>query len=271
VTLRLKSGTELTIQPGQRAGTLRRTGYSGSKHSLPRRQLGDQLAEELRHLDADEPTRRHSRRPPDWRGWPTAPAKRVHICTTRPRCPRTNRMTENPGPGQRDPDELARSAAARLVVGLLDAQANEDSPRSVLTVVAPRSASTPPVRDTRHTVRSTGWWTSGGVTNGSWPPAIRNATRRRRGPCCWMACRWIRRGCIPCRRTTGARSRDRGGSLCASPCRGSETGQLPHCRISTCLLLGVGEDGHIASVFPEHPAAYERPAEPVRGCGRAAS
>jgi len=32
------------------------------------------------------------------------------------------------------------------------------------------------------------------------------------------------------------------------------------------LLLGVGEDGHIASVFPEHPAVYEtRPAVAVRG------
>jgi 6-phosphogluconolactonase len=32
------------------------------------------------------------------------------------------------------------------------------------------------------------------------------------------------------------------------------------------LLLSVGEDGHVASVFPEHPAAYEtRPVTAVRG------
>ena len=32
------------------------------------------------------------------------------------------------------------------------------------------------------------------------------------------------------------------------------------------LLLGVGEDGHVASVFPEHPVTYEaRPVSAVRG------
>jgi 6-phosphogluconolactonase len=39
--------------------------------------------------------------------------------------------------------------------------------------------------------------------------------------------------------------------------------RLPHFDV---LLLGVGEDGHVASVFPEHPAAYEtRPVTAVRG------
>ena len=31
-------------------------------------------------------------------------------------------------------------------------------------------------------------------------------------------------------------------------------------------MLGVGEDGHVASVFPEHPVGYEtRPVSAVRG------
>jgi len=41
------------------------------------------------------------------------------------------------------------------------------------------------------------------------------------------------------------------------------TARLPHFDV---VLLGVGEDGHVASVFPEHPVGYEtRPVSAVRG------
>jgi 6-phosphogluconolactonase len=41
------------------------------------------------------------------------------------------------------------------------------------------------------------------------------------------------------------------------------TATLPHFDV---VLLGIGEDGHVASVFPEHPSAYEtRPVAAVRG------
>jgi 6-phosphogluconolactonase len=41
------------------------------------------------------------------------------------------------------------------------------------------------------------------------------------------------------------------------------TASLPHFDV---LMLGVGEDGHVASVFPEHPVGYEtRPVSAVRG------
>ncbi|MFD0823670.1 6-phosphogluconolactonase, partial [Micromonospora zhanjiangensis] len=41
------------------------------------------------------------------------------------------------------------------------------------------------------------------------------------------------------------------------------TATLPHFDV---LMLGVGEDGHVASIFPEHPVGYEtRPVSAVRG------
>jgi glucose-6-phosphate dehydrogenase assembly protein OpcA len=55
VTLRLGSGEEFTVQRDDGVATLSRTGLPDRMVPLPRRQLGDQLAEELRHLDADQP------------------------------------------------------------------------------------------------------------------------------------------------------------------------------------------------------------------------
>jgi glucose-6-phosphate dehydrogenase assembly protein OpcA len=54
VSLRLRSGDEFVIERDDGQATLRRTGLPDRAMPLPRRQLGDQLAEELRHLDADQ-------------------------------------------------------------------------------------------------------------------------------------------------------------------------------------------------------------------------
>jgi glucose-6-phosphate dehydrogenase assembly protein OpcA len=54
VSLRLQTGDEFVIERADGLATLRRTGLPDRTMPLPRRQLGDQLAEELRHLDPDQ-------------------------------------------------------------------------------------------------------------------------------------------------------------------------------------------------------------------------
>jgi glucose-6-phosphate dehydrogenase assembly protein OpcA len=54
VSLRLSGGEEIGIQRTDGVATLTRTGLPQRVLPLPRRQLGDQLAEELRHLDRDQ-------------------------------------------------------------------------------------------------------------------------------------------------------------------------------------------------------------------------
>lgn len=54
VSLRLAAGDELVLERSDGLASLRRSGLPDRSLPLPRRQLGDQLAEELRHLDADQ-------------------------------------------------------------------------------------------------------------------------------------------------------------------------------------------------------------------------
>jgi glucose-6-phosphate dehydrogenase assembly protein OpcA len=55
VSMRLDDGGELAIEAHNGVATLRRSGLPDRTLPLLRRQLGDQLAEELRRLDADQP------------------------------------------------------------------------------------------------------------------------------------------------------------------------------------------------------------------------
>jgi glucose-6-phosphate dehydrogenase assembly protein OpcA len=79
VALRLASGDELVIQRDDGVATLRRSGMPDRNLPLPRRQLGDQLAEELRHLDADEIYSAALEAVTGHTGLSRRPAARVHI------------------------------------------------------------------------------------------------------------------------------------------------------------------------------------------------
>ena len=169
-----------------------------------------------------------------------------------------------------DADVLAHTAAARLAIRLVDAQAARGSASVVLTgggiaakmYAALREA---PVRDAVDWSHVHFWWgderflplgASGpqrdagargaaGLHPGRPRPGARDAGVRRAGR----------------RRSGGARPT--GTRRCWRRPPGPGTARLPHFDV---VLLGVGEDGHVASVFPEHPAAYEtRPVSAVRG------
>jgi len=168
-----------------------------------------------------------------------------------------------------DAEVLAHAAAARLAVRLLDAQAERGSASVVLTgggiaakmYAALREA---PVRDAVDWSRVHFWWGDERFVPATSPdrnekqarealldfipvdPALVHAMPASDGP----------DGDDP-----EAAAERYAAELAAAARPG--TARLPHFDV---VLLGLGEDGHVASVFPEHPVVYEtRPVSAVRG------
>jgi glucose-6-phosphate dehydrogenase assembly protein OpcA len=79
VAMRLDAGGEVAIVRGDGVATLHRTGLPDQLLPLVRRQLGDQLAEELRRLDADQPYAEALAAATDTAGLSDRPGSRVHI------------------------------------------------------------------------------------------------------------------------------------------------------------------------------------------------
>lgn len=166
-----------------------------------------------------------------------------------------------------DPVVLAQSAAARLVVRLVDAQAERGLASVVLTGgrTAQRiyeAVRDSPARDAVDWQRVQVWWGDERFLPAGDPQ--RNETQARAALLDALPLDPTRVFPMPSADEAPdpeAAAAQYAQTLAASARPGSE--QLPHFDL---LLLGVGEDGHVASVFPGHPAAYEtRPVAGVRG------
>ncbi|MDX6236392.1 MAG: 6-phosphogluconolactonase [Kribbellaceae bacterium] len=168
-----------------------------------------------------------------------------------------------------DPAVLAQVVAARLVVKLIDAQADRGAAGVVLTggriaaavFLAVRDL---PARDAVDWSRVDVWWGDERFLPSGHPE--RNETQAREVLLDVLPLDPSRVHPMP--PSDGPDGADpeaaaaRYADTLATAARPG-TASLPHFDV---LMLGVGEDGHVASVFPEHPVGYEtRPVSAVRG------
>lgn len=178
-------------------------------------------------------------------------------------------MTESSVVVHADERLLAQAAAARLVVRLVDAQAVRGFATIVLTggraaAAVYRAVRDGPARDAVDWSRVDVWWSDERFLPAGDPE--RNETQAREA---LLDAVPLDPGRVhPMPATDGRDGNDpeaaaaRYADELARATRPG-TARLPHLDL---LLLGVGEDGHVASIFPEHPAAYEtRPVVAVRG------
>jgi 6-phosphogluconolactonase len=168
-----------------------------------------------------------------------------------------------------DPDLLAQAVAARLIVRIIDAQAERGHAGIVLTggriaTAIYRAVRDLPARDAVDWSRVEVWWGDERFLPSGHPE--RNETQAREALLDLLPLDPARVHPMP--PSDGADDADpevaaaRYAEALTAAARPG-TAPLPHFDV---LMLGVGEDGHVASVFPEHPAAYEpRPVSAVRG------
>jgi 6-phosphogluconolactonase len=168
-----------------------------------------------------------------------------------------------------DAEVLAQAVAARLIVKIIDAQADRGWASIVLTggrvaAAVHRAVVALPARDAVDWSHVDVWWGDERFLPAG--HADRNETQAREALLGVLPLDPARIHVMP--PSDGPDGDDPeaaaaryAGELAAAARPG--TAVLPHFDV---LMLGVGEDGHVASVFPEHPVAYEtRPVSAVRG------
>ncbi len=168
-----------------------------------------------------------------------------------------------------DPQLLAQAVAARLIVKLIDAQAARGEATLVLTggriaAATYRAIAGNPARDAVEWSKVDVWWSDERFLPSGHPD--RNETQARAAFLDALPLKADRVHPMPPSDGPGGSDPEIAAARYAEAlARAAAPGsaELPHLDV---LLLGIGEDGHVASVFPEHPVAYEtRPVSAVRG------
>lgn len=168
-------------------------------------------------------------------------------------------------------DLLAKAAAARLVTRLVDAQAASGHASVVLTgggvgTAVLRELRDNPARDAVDWRRVDVWWGDERFVAAADPE--RNDKQAREALLDAVHLDPTRVHPFPA--ADGPLGGDPEAAAAAyarelrAATRHEDHGPVPRFDV---LLLGIGEEGHVASIFPESPAAYEeRPVVAVRGC-----